>query len=76
MNRCCANRTSAYCPDCGAELNANPLAELLSHCRHLAERYERQESGGSVGWRGAAILWRERATALEALLEEEALRRA
>ncbi len=69
MGTCCANRMSAYCPDCGADLHANPLAALLSHCRRQASNYEQRAMGGADHMVAAATKWRGFATALEALLE-------
>lgn len=69
MGMCCANQMSAFCPECGANLKANPLAALLSHCRRQAVNYEQQAERGSERMVNAAIKWRSWTTALETLFK-------
>jgi hypothetical protein len=43
MKNCCKNSTTPFCPDCGANLTADPLRSLLAHVRKTA-RVERQQA--------------------------------
>lgn len=70
MGACCANQMSAFCPDCGANLRANPLPALLSHLRKRATEYEGLVKVGSERHGAAADKWRGWVTAVEAVLEE------
>lgn len=45
MSECCGiNRTSKFCPDCGAPIFASPVDQLLNHCRKMV----RQQSATAV----------------------------
>jgi hypothetical protein len=83
MATCCGReRSSRFCPDCGKALADDPLVELLNHC-WLSEKKQRSEAENFRAAGDADDLsrkstyetrlvradgWRDRATALAALL--------
>jgi hypothetical protein len=40
MNKCCEDRTTAYCPDCGSQLSSRPTDELLNYLKGVLARQE------------------------------------
>lgn len=68
MNDCCNNQHTPYCPQCGTDLRANPLAALRHHVWTQAEGL-RKHALRSPGHVSAARKWGAWLIALDELLE-------